>query len=32
VVERYVGPKDWDAAAYIARLRKIIDAPERSAG
>jgi peroxiredoxin len=24
VVERYVGPKDWDAAPYVARLRDLI--------
>ena len=24
VVERYVGPKEWDAAPYVARLRRLL--------
>jgi len=26
VVERYVGPKEWDAAAYIDRIRRLVAA------
>jgi peroxiredoxin len=26
VVERYVGPKEWDAAAYIDRIRRLMEA------
>ncbi len=26
VVERYIGPKDWDAPAYVERLRKLLEA------
>ena len=26
VVERYVGPKEWDAALYVARLRRLLGA------
>ncbi len=25
VVERYIGTKDWDAAAYVARIRRLLD-------
>jgi len=25
VLERYIGPKEWDAPAYVARLRRIIE-------
>jgi len=27
VVERYIGSKDWDAAAYIARIRRLLAEP-----
>jgi peroxiredoxin len=26
VVERYVGPKDWDAPAYVERVRRLLEA------
>jgi peroxiredoxin len=26
VLERYVGPRDWDAPAYVARIRRLLDA------
>jgi peroxiredoxin len=26
VVERFVGPKEWDAAPYVARIRRLIEA------
>ena len=26
VLERYVGPRDWDAPAYVARVRRLLDA------
>jgi peroxiredoxin len=34
VVERYVGPKEWDADAYVERIRRLIEAevPSRAAG
>lgn len=28
VVERYVGPRDWDAPAYVERIRALIGDPE----
>jgi peroxiredoxin len=28
VVERYVGPKEWDAEAYVARIRRLIARPD----
>jgi peroxiredoxin len=28
VVERYIGQKEWDADAYVARIRRLIDAPQ----
>jgi len=27
VVERYVGPRDWDAAAYVERVRRLLSDP-----
>ena len=27
VVERYIGPKDWDAPAYVERLQRLLGAP-----
>jgi len=27
ILERYVGPRDWDAPAYVARLRQLLGAP-----
>src|SRR3990172_4941010 len=34
VVERYVGPKEWDADAYVERIRRLVEAavPSRAAG
>jgi peroxiredoxin len=32
VVERYVGPKEWDAAPYLARLRKLLSGRGPQAG
>jgi len=26
IVERYIGSKDWDASAYVARIRRLVDA------
>ena len=26
ILERYVGPRDWDAPAYVARLRRLLQA------
>jgi peroxiredoxin len=26
VLERYVGPREWDAPAYVARIRRLLDA------
>jgi peroxiredoxin len=26
VLERYVGPRDWDAPPYVARIRRLLDA------
>ena len=25
IVERYIGPKDWDAPAYVERVRRLLD-------
>lgn len=25
VVERYIGPKDWDSEAYVARIRRLVE-------
>jgi peroxiredoxin len=25
VLERYVGPRDWDASAYVARVRRLLE-------
>jgi peroxiredoxin len=25
VVERYIGPKDWDTEAYVARIRRLVE-------
>jgi len=25
ILERYVGPRDWDADAYVARLRRLLE-------
>lgn len=25
IVERYIGPKDWDSPAYVARVRRLLD-------
>ncbi|MGE4608629.1 MAG: TlpA disulfide reductase family protein [Myxococcota bacterium] len=30
IVERYIGPKDWDAAAYVTRIRKLLAEPAAS--
>jgi peroxiredoxin len=30
VLERYVGPRDWDAPAYVARIRRLLDASSAS--
>jgi peroxiredoxin len=27
VLERYVGPREWDAPAYVARIRRLLEAP-----
>ena len=27
VLERYVGPKEWDAEAYLGRIRRLLDEP-----
>jgi peroxiredoxin len=34
VLERYVGPKEWDAQAYLDRIRRLLEAavPSRAAG
>jgi peroxiredoxin len=32
VVERYVGPKEWDAAPYLARLRRLLAGSGPQAG
>jgi len=24
VIERYIGPKDWDSEAYLARIRRLL--------
>jgi hypothetical protein len=34
VVERYIGPKEWDAAAYVDRIRRLLQAevPSAAAG
>jgi peroxiredoxin len=34
VVERYVGPKEWDAGAYVERIRRLVEAavPSRGVG
>ena len=32
VVERYVGPKEWDAAPYVARLRELLAPSGSGAG
>jgi peroxiredoxin len=32
VVERYVGPKEWDASPYVARLRKLLSGGGAPAG
>jgi len=32
VVERYVGPKEWDAEPYVARLRKLLSDAGAQAG
>jgi peroxiredoxin len=29
VLERYVGPRDWDAPAYVARIRRLLDEQPR---
>ena len=26
ILERYVGPRDWDSPAYVARLRRLLEA------
>jgi len=31
IVERYVGPKEWDAEAYVARIRRLAEAAVPSA-
>jgi cytochrome c biogenesis protein CcmG/thiol:disulfide interchange protein DsbE len=31
IVERYVGPREWDAAEYVERIRELIRGPERVA-
>jgi peroxiredoxin len=31
IVERYVGPKDWDAPAYVERLQRLLDGPAAGA-
>ena len=30
ILERYVGPRDWDAGAYVDRIRRLLEPPERS--
>jgi peroxiredoxin len=32
ILERYVGPKDWDAPAYIERIRRLLAATPDGAG
>jgi len=32
VVERYVGPRDWNAAAYLERLRRLLHGEPETAG
>jgi len=32
ILERYVGPKEWDSPAYIERIRRLIEAPRDTAG
>ena len=27
VVERYVGPREWDAPAYVERIRRLLASP-----
>ncbi len=29
VLERYVGPREWDAPAYVARIQRLLDASPR---
>jgi hypothetical protein len=26
ILERYVGPKEWDAVAYVERIRRLLEA------
>lgn len=28
VVERYIGPKDWDAAVYVERIRRLLQSDD----
>jgi thiol-disulfide isomerase/thioredoxin len=28
IVERYIGPREWDHPYYVARIRRLIDAPD----
>jgi peroxiredoxin len=30
VLERYVGPREWDATAYVARIERLLDQPPSS--
>jgi peroxiredoxin len=32
ILERYVGPKEWDAPAYVERIRRLLAAPPGAAG
>jgi hypothetical protein len=28
IIERYVGPKQWDAALYLQRIQRLLSDPE----
>jgi peroxiredoxin len=32
ILERYVGPKDWDAPVYVDRIRRLLDGPADTDG
>jgi peroxiredoxin len=32
ILERYVGPKEWDSPAYVERIRRLVEMPRDTAG
>jgi peroxiredoxin len=32
ILERYVGPKEWDAPVYVDRIRRLLETPREGAG